>query len=80
MNTIICFSFSDERVGNMVFIASSSDAILRLRSQLSMVVRATWSNPSNHGSRIVATVLDNPALRNEWLVKITRMTLLFLPF
>ena len=57
---------SDERVGNLVFVVNNSDKLHNVRSQLEIVVRTTWSNSSNHGARIVATVLNNPAHNAEW--------------
>jgi len=40
--------------------------MVRVRSQMEMIARVTWSNPPNHGARIVATVLNNQPLFAEW--------------
>ena len=58
--------FADERVGNLTFVVDSPDKVARVRSQLTIIVRTTWSNSPNHGCRIVATVLNNPQLFSEW--------------
>ena len=57
---------TDERVGNLTFVVDSADKVAKVRSQLTMIVRTTWSNSPNHGCRIVATVLNNPQLKSEW--------------
>lgn len=43
--------------------ASTSAAVL---SQLTLIVRAMYSNPPAFGGRIVDTVLNSPDLRKEW--------------
>ena len=60
------WSFSDERVGNLAFVVKDAQMLHGVRSQMELVVRTTWSNSANHGSRIVATILNNPALNSEW--------------
>ena len=35
-------------------------------SQVKRVIRTNYSNPPTHGGAIVATVLGNPALRQQW--------------
>lgn len=44
--------------------ASTAAAVL---SQLTLLVRAMYSNPPAYGSQIVATVLGDAALRAEWM-------------
>ena len=34
--------------------------------QFELIVRAMYSNPPNHGARVVATILNDPALHAEW--------------
>lgn len=57
---------TDERVGNLTVVVNDFDAILTTKSQLTLIVRAMYSNPPSHGARIVATVLNNPELFEEW--------------
>lgn len=57
---------SDERVGNLTIVLNNPDPKPRIKSQLEKLARALWSNPPNHGARIVAMVLNNPALNEEW--------------
>ena len=58
--------FADERVGNLVVISSDSSQIKAIKSQTALIVRKTSSNPTRNGARIVADVLNNPALNTEW--------------
>ena len=37
-----------------------------VNSQLTLVVRATYSNPPAHGARVVAATLTNKDLFAEW--------------
>lgn len=62
------FFISDERVGNLVVVLNDKSVIPQMRSQLTLIVRGMYSNPPNHGGRIVATVLNNPTLYEEWYV------------
>lgn len=38
----------------------------QIKSQLTLIVRGCYSNPPNHGARIVATVLTNADLNQKW--------------
>lgn len=57
---------SGERVGNLTVVLSQPEACQPVRSQMKCLVRAMWSNPPSHGGRVVATVLNNPALHADW--------------
>lgn len=60
------FGLYNERIGNLAFICNTTDAMKRCSSQLEIIVRRIWSNPPNHGARIVGTVLNDPSLFSEW--------------
>lgn len=62
------FSFSDERVGNLTFVHSTTAQIAPVKSQVTLLVRGMYSNPPSHGARIVSYVLNNPGLYAEWYV------------
>lgn len=64
MNTIT--SVLDERIGNLTFVAKEAAVVEPVRSQITLLVRANYSNPPNHGARIVGTVLNDPALTEQW--------------
>uniref|UniRef100_A0A5B7A105 Aspartate aminotransferase n=1 Tax=Davidia involucrata TaxID=16924 RepID=A0A5B7A105_DAVIN len=55
-----------ERIGAINVVCSSADAATRVKSQLKRLARPMYSNPPIHGARIVANVVGNPALFNEW--------------
>ena len=57
---------TDERTGSLCCVLSSTEMASVVRSQLKYLCRRLWSNPPSHGARIVATVLNNPALRADW--------------
>ena len=73
-------NISDERVGNLCVVCSNTQAMTNVRSQMELIVRVTWSNPSNHGARVVATVLNNPSLYTEWWVTVSEPFLIQLMF
>jgi aspartate aminotransferase len=60
------FGLYNERVGQLTFVTNSPEQLAKVRSQLVLIVRETWSNPSTHGAKIVATTLNNPELQKEW--------------
>lgn len=56
----------DERVGNLTMVVKDANDLVAVKSQLTLIVRGMYSNPPNHGGRIVSTVLNNPQLFEEW--------------
>ncbi|MFL6706596.1 MAG: aromatic amino acid transaminase [Massilia sp.] len=60
------FSLYGERVGALSIAAASAEEAARVLSQLKRVVRTNYSNPPTHGGKVVATVLNTPALRQLW--------------
>nr|CDS30154.1 aspartate aminotransferase [Hymenolepis microstoma] len=67
------FGLYNERVGNLVFVTKDAEATARVKSQLLVLVRYVWSNPANHGSHIVNTVLNDPELYEEWKQNLSEM-------
>lgn len=55
-----------ERVGAINVVCSSAEAATRVKSQLKRLARPMYSNPPIHGARIVANVVGNPELFDEW--------------
>jgi aromatic-amino-acid transaminase len=60
------FSLYGERVGALSVVCASSDEASRVLSQLKIMIRTNYSNPPTHGAQMVATVLETPALRQQW--------------
>ncbi|XP_052098438.1 aspartate aminotransferase, cytoplasmic-like [Mytilus californianus] len=67
------FGLYNERTGNLVVVCANSELKAKIRSQMELIIRTTWSNPPNHGARIVTTVLNNPANCAEWKEHIKEM-------
>ena len=60
------FGLYNERADNLTVLLNSPDLVANFKSQITLVVRAMYSNPPAHGARIVDTVLKDPALYQEW--------------
>jgi len=60
------YGLYNERAGNLTVLLKSADLVANFKSQITLVVRAMYSNPPAHGARIVDTVLKDPALFQEW--------------
>ena len=60
------FSLYGERVGALSIVTASKEEAGRVLSQVKRVVRTNYSNPPTHGGAIVAAVLSNPELRQQW--------------
>src|SRR5438094_4381301 len=60
------FSLYGERVGAFSVVTASPEEAARVLSQLTRIVRTTYSNPPGHGSQLVAAVLASPELRAQW--------------
>lgn len=58
--------FADERIGNLTIVVSDTAVLPALKSEVSLLVRSNWSNPPNHGAKIVNMVLSDPNLKAQW--------------
>jgi len=76
---IICSSFSKnfglycERTGALTFVAKDAAQAAAVASQVKLVIRRNYSNPPSHGGAVVATVLSDAALRQQWEGEVTAM-------
>jgi len=76
---MVCSSFSKnfglygERVGALTVVAENADTAQRALSQVRINIRTNYSNPPTHGAAIVATVLGDAALRQQWEQELTAM-------
>lgn len=61
------FGLYNERVGNLLIVMNDKKALTNSLSQISVRIRAMYSNPPNHGARIVTTILNSPELFAEWM-------------
>ncbi|KAK3085986.1 hypothetical protein FSP39_011705 [Pinctada imbricata] len=62
-----------ERAGAFTIVCASKEEADRVMSQVKILIRPLYSNPPIHGSRIVATVLTDPTLRQMWLGEVKGM-------
>ena len=60
------FGLYGERIGGFYVVAADAETAERIKSQVMRIIRANYSNPPLHGSRIIAAVLASDALRQEW--------------
>ncbi|WP_040159206.1 amino acid aminotransferase [Nigerium massiliense] len=67
------FSLYGERVGALSIVCSDAAEAARVMSQVKIVIRTNYSNPPTHGAAIVATVLDDIALRAQWEGELAQM-------
>lgn len=60
------FGLYNERAGCLTVVTADSSLNKQMIGQFELIVRAMYSNPPNHGARIVATVLNDDALHAQW--------------
>ncbi|RXG60226.1 hypothetical protein Avbf_07740 [Armadillidium vulgare] len=68
------FGLYNERIGNLTVVVKDPAVIIPMRSQITLLVRGSYSNPPNHGARVVSRVLNDSALFEEWKVCIKTMS------
>jgi len=67
------FALYRERVGALTILTSSAEESKRVLSQAKRVIRTNYSNPSSHGAQIVALVLADAELRQQWEAELAEM-------
>jgi len=61
------FGLYNERAGNLtVVMQNPGQQVENFKSQMTLIIRAMYSNPPAHGCRIVDLVLKTPAMYQEW--------------
>ena len=60
------FGLYGQRVGCLSVVCENAAERSNVESQLKIIARAMYSNPPISGSRVVTTVLNDPALRKQW--------------
>lgn len=68
------FGLYNERVGNLTIVQKDASTTAAVASQITLLVRAMYSNPPAFGARIVSTVLNDSELRAEWMESIKTMS------
>lgn len=62
-----------ERVGALSIVCKTADAASKVESQLKLVIRPMYSSPPLHGASIVAAILKDGDLYNEWTLELKAM-------
>uniref|UniRef100_A0ACB8EXR8 Uncharacterized protein n=1 Tax=Sphaerodactylus townsendi TaxID=933632 RepID=A0ACB8EXR8_9SAUR len=57
---------ADELVGNLIVVTKNNETLIRIHSQLERQIQTMWGCPGSLGARVIATVLNSPALLYEW--------------
>ncbi|XP_068148248.1 aspartate aminotransferase, cytoplasmic [Drosophila tropicalis] len=76
----VCQSFAKnfglycERAGNLTIVQKNGATRDAIHSQLTLIIRGSYSNPPAYGARIVSKVLNTPELRQEWMGCIQSMS------
>ena len=60
------FGLYGERIGGFYVVTPDAETAERVKSQVMRIIRANYSNPPLHGSRIIAAVLASDTLKQEW--------------
>uniref|UniRef100_A0A914W1F0 Aspartate aminotransferase n=1 Tax=Plectus sambesii TaxID=2011161 RepID=A0A914W1F0_9BILA len=68
------FGLYNERVGNLTIVVNDPSVLAGLQSQMSLIIRANWSNPPSHGAKIVHMVLTDPTMKQDWFDAIKTMS------
>lgn len=62
-----------ERIGAFSVVTGSADEAAKVMSQLKILIRPLYSNPPVHGARIASLILNDAALRTQWLKDVREM-------
>ena len=67
------FSVYRDRVGSLWIKSASPDTTANAMAHVFQMAREMWSMPPDHGAAAVHIVLDDPELRERWLVELAAM-------
>lgn len=67
------FGLYRERVGLLSVVCRNREQAVATQSNLSTVVRSSYSMPPDHGAELVARILGNPSLRQFWQSELVAM-------
>ncbi|GAV90256.1 Aminotran_1_2 domain-containing protein [Cephalotus follicularis] len=62
-----------ERVGALHLVCKTADLASKVEGQLKLVIRPMYSNPPIHGASIVAAILKDRDLYNQWTIELKAM-------
>ncbi|PIE20938.1 MAG: aromatic amino acid aminotransferase [Arachnia propionica] len=67
------FSLYGERVGSLNIVTTDPDTAATVLSQVKVTIRTNYSNPPTHGAALVATVLADADLKQQWQTELESM-------
>jgi len=67
------FGLYRERTGALYVKAPTAELARNVSSNLAVHARVSWSMPPDHGAAVVRTVLEDPALVQDWRVEVASM-------
>ena len=67
------FGLYNERVGGLTLVAKDTAAATAAFSQIKAGIRANYSNPPAHGAAVVAIILNDSQLRQQWIAEVAEM-------
>ncbi|ASP39642.1 aromatic amino acid aminotransferase [Bacterioplanes sanyensis] len=67
------FGLYRERTGAAIVIGATQADALRGKGHMQRIARATYTMPPDHGAAIVAMILENDALKQQWLDELQAM-------
>lgn len=67
------FGLYNERVGALTLVAKDATIAETALSQIKTCIRTNYSNPPSHGGAIVAAVLNDSTLRQQWDAELAEM-------
>jgi len=67
------FALYRDRVGSLSVVSRDAATAAIVRSQANNIVRTMYSMPPDHGASVVARILGDPVLREEWTGEVTTM-------
>jgi len=67
------FALYRDRVGSLAMVSESAATGAIIRSQANNIVRTMYSMPPDHGASVVSHILNDDALRAEWVDEVAGM-------
>lgn len=68
------FGLYGERVGSLSWVVHSKEIAAKMLSQFKSIIRGIYSSPPLHGARLIATVLESQALKEEWARELSQIS------
>ena len=67
------FALYGERVGALSIVAADAAQAALVLDQAKVAIRTNYSSPPSHGALLVAAILNDPALRAQWMDELEAM-------